>query len=100
MQPSTCPLCRKAFLPDRAKKLHIDRPMEHDDSARVNEFLQRLDSASSESTPEEVAQSLNEVRQWLATRDDGNHIVVCHSSFHQISVFNDVALRLTSMTLV
>lgn len=80
MQPSTCPLCRKAFLPDRVKKLHIDRPptfSENDDSVRANELLQRVSLASGENVPEEeVMGVISEAQQWLATRDDQNHIVV------------------------
>ena len=103
MQPSTCPLCRKAFLPDRVKKLHIDKPTEHadhDDSARVNEFMQRLDSASTHSTQEEVIQLVNEVQHWLNTRDDRNHIVVCLKSCATSSwTYNNVLLVTKSIDL-
>lgn len=80
MQPSTCPLCRKAFLPDRIKKLHIDRPpnySDNDDSMRVSELLQRVALVSGENAAEEQVMSvISEVQQWLATRDDRNHVVV------------------------
>ena len=80
MQPATCPLCRKAFLPDRAKKLHVDRPSslsEHDDAQRVNDLLHRVALVSAEDKPEEeVKQVIGEVQQWLATREDRRHRVV------------------------
>ena len=80
MQPSTCPLCRKAFLPDRIKKLHIDRPpnyADNDDSTRVSELLQRIALVSGENAAEEqVMGVISEVQQWLATRDDRTHVVV------------------------
>ncbi|KAJ3554007.1 hypothetical protein NM688_g3328 [Phlebia brevispora] len=80
MQPSTCPLCRKAFLPDRVKKLHIDRPPSaiggDDDSTRVNELLHRIALVSGENVVEEqVMGVISEVQQWLATRDDRSHAV-------------------------
>ena len=82
MQPTTCPFCRRAFLPERAKKLHVDRPsplLEHDDYQRVKSFLQLLAVVPTEDSDEQeaqVARTINDVNQWLATREDDRHEVV------------------------
>ncbi|EPQ51327.1 hypothetical protein GLOTRDRAFT_133200 [Gloeophyllum trabeum ATCC 11539] len=84
LNPSICPLCRKAFLRDRIKRLHVDRVPP--DEAGVTpatprigysqtqleeiELLQRLALASGEDTPEsELAQIIVEVEEWLTGRN-------------------------------
>ncbi|KAH7926580.1 hypothetical protein BV22DRAFT_1194256 [Leucogyrophana mollusca] len=77
LAPSACPLCRKAFQPDRVKKLHVAGPPELDDStedaynARLHELLQRVALVSGENEPEEnVVQVVTEVDDWLASQSD------------------------------
>ncbi|KAH7915531.1 hypothetical protein BJ138DRAFT_1141534 [Hygrophoropsis aurantiaca] len=77
LAPSACPLCRKAFQPDRVKKLHVAGPPEVDDSseeiynARLQDLLQRVALVSGENEPEEnVVQVVTEVENWLATQSD------------------------------
>jgi hypothetical protein len=76
-----CPLCRKAFAPERIKKLHIDRynavdTGESDEAIQVNGFLQRVALVSGENTPEEnVTDVINETSRWLAARDQNQGLV-------------------------
>ncbi|PCH38935.1 hypothetical protein WOLCODRAFT_29268 [Wolfiporia cocos MD-104 SS10] len=81
LDPSLCPLCRKAFDPSRIKKLHIDRYTPTDSQGmpivgrtEEDELLHRIalffgDSASDE----DVNEVLEEVREWLASHTPGAH---------------------------
>ncbi|KAI0685363.1 hypothetical protein BC835DRAFT_1290334 [Cytidiella melzeri] len=79
--PSLCPLCRKAFAPERIKKLHIDRytadgSAEPDETIQVNGFLQRIALVSGVNTPEEdVADVVSEVSRWLSVRNQNQGLV-------------------------
>ena len=76
LHPSTCPLCRKAFQPDRIKKLHVDRPPtanDDDDRTRDEEFelIQHVALFFGENTPDEdVNTVLGEAEDWLALQGD------------------------------
>jgi len=74
LNPYICPLCRKKFEPNKAKKLHVDRP-ENVDENRENDLLQRL--AVSWEAPEDQLRALTfEVDTWLDTRADDTVCVV------------------------
>ncbi|KAL0958972.1 hypothetical protein HGRIS_014284 [Hohenbuehelia grisea] len=71
--PSICPLCRKAFLPERAKKLHVDRPETVDDESitpeREIELLQQLSLKWNEVIPEDELGALTtEIDAYLEER--------------------------------
>lgn len=76
LSPSTCPLCRKAFQPDRIKKLHVDRLAtgnDDDDRTQAEEFelIQHVALFFGENTPDEdVNTVLGEVHDWLALQGD------------------------------
>lgn len=65
--PPNCPLCRKAFVPDRLKKLHVDRPsgLEHD--LQEVELLQRL-ALVWDSPGDQLDDMIDEVTGWLEDR--------------------------------
>jgi hypothetical protein len=66
LRPPLCPLCRKAFLPDRLKKLHVDRPENTGHNEQETDFLQRLALVSGENTPhEDIAEVMEEVELWF-----------------------------------
>ncbi|KAF8815562.1 hypothetical protein BYT27DRAFT_7193308 [Phlegmacium glaucopus] len=74
LSPYICPLCRKRFEPNKAKKLHVDRP-ENVDENRENDLLQRL--TVSWEAPEDQLRALTfEVDTWLDTRADDTCIVL------------------------
>ncbi|KAJ8689940.1 hypothetical protein PTI98_012793 [Pleurotus ostreatus] len=73
--PSSCPLCRKAFAPDRIKKLHVDRPENVDpgqeDETRETELLRSLSLSWGENTPQEDIEALTgEVTTFLENKAD------------------------------
>ncbi|PSR71481.1 hypothetical protein PHLCEN_2v12646 [Hermanssonia centrifuga] len=71
-QPSACPLCRKAFVPDRIKKIHVDRYTPGDED-EVNEFLRRIALLSGENVEaEDVMKLTHEIHNWLATPEGEN----------------------------
>ncbi|KAI0746757.1 hypothetical protein C8Q80DRAFT_1337531 [Daedaleopsis nitida] len=78
--PSTCPMCRKAFNPERIKKLHVDRApgdaQEADGSTvEENEFLRRIGMLFTGDTEDEDINALvTEVGDWLM--DNGRHMTV------------------------
>lgn len=71
VSPTFCPLCRKPYLPDRIKKLHIDRPDTVTEDRDVD-LMQRLclawglgQAPSASFTP-----LIIEVDAWLKSRTD------------------------------
>lgn len=76
LHPSTCPLCRKAFKPDRIKKLHVDRPPTanvDEDRLQAEEFelIQHVALFFGENTPDEdVNTVLGEAEDWLGLQGD------------------------------
>ncbi|KAG2125675.1 hypothetical protein DEU56DRAFT_566103 [Suillus clintonianus] len=77
LSPSACPLCRKAFQPDRVKKLHLANPPELDNAeqdaidAHASLLLQRIALVSGEDTPEaDVVEVVTEVQEWLQFQPD------------------------------
>lgn len=87
--PSSCPLCRKAFAPDRIKKLHVDRPENVDpgqeDETRETELLRSLSLSWGENTPQEDIEALTgEVTTFLENKADD---VVSTSARHELSVY-------------
>ena len=77
--PSNCPLCRKAYIPERVKKLHVDphsETMEDDVVFQINRHLRRLALTSGENTPEgEAMDVIREVNSWLASRGQADTVV-------------------------
>ncbi len=75
-QPSACPLCRKAFVPDRIKKIHVDRYTPGDED-EVNEFLRRIALLSGENVEaEDVMKLTHEIHNWLATPEGEDSEIV------------------------
>ncbi|KAH7890474.1 hypothetical protein F5I97DRAFT_35195 [Phlebopus sp. FC_14] len=87
LSPSACPLCRKAFQPDRVKKLHVAGPPELDGAEEEGEggattttnttqaflLLQRLALVSGEDIPdEEVVEVVTEVDAWLSGQSEND----------------------------
>jgi hypothetical protein len=77
LHPSSCPLCRKNFQPDRVKKLHVDKAPQEPDGTNVlldlhsAVLLQRVAMVSGENTPDEdVMEVLNDVTEWLSTQSN------------------------------
>lgn len=77
MHPTNCPLCRKPYLYDRVKKLHVDRYEAVDDSsAPAFKLLQKIAMASAESASTgEMTQAANEAQEWLASQTGENRAV-------------------------
>lgn len=86
LHPSTCPLCRKPFAPDRAKRLHVDKPPPSQDGAGGGEgegaraeadtLLQQIALVSGEHTPaEDARQIVAGVEQWLAVQPADPNLV-------------------------
>ena len=65
--PPNCPLCRKAFVPDRLKKLHVDRPSVLEQDSQEVELLQRL-ALVWESPEDQLDDMMDEVTGWLEDR--------------------------------
>ena len=78
INPANCPLCRKPYLYDQAKKLHVDRYEAVDNSAPgpAAILLQKIIMASADSaSTEEVDQVVDEAQKWLATQTGENNAV-------------------------
>ncbi|KAI0794986.1 hypothetical protein C8Q75DRAFT_730818 [Abortiporus biennis] len=80
VHPSACPLCRKLYLPERIKKLHVDRLAPgHDPEV---ELLLKMALVSNEDAEEEhVNNVLQDVQRWLSEGTDDH--VTSESSTHQ-----------------
>ncbi|KAI0323751.1 hypothetical protein GY45DRAFT_1216615, partial [Cubamyces sp. BRFM 1775] len=72
VSPSNCPLCRKAFNPERIKKLHVDK-VNGDGSGpsgtmvEENELFRRVAMFFSEAaSPENINELSQEVNAWVA----------------------------------
>ena len=76
LAPSLCPLCRKTFLPERAKRLHVDRPPETTGTDLELDFLQRLALVSEHAPPENVEEAMTEVQTWLDAQPSGSVSIV------------------------
>src|ERR1700685_2004939 len=77
LYPSSCPLCRKNFQPDRVKKLHVDKAPDEPDGTNVlleshsAVLLQRVALISGENAPAvDVAEVINDVMEWLSTQSN------------------------------
>ncbi|KIJ62290.1 hypothetical protein HYDPIDRAFT_114784 [Hydnomerulius pinastri MD-312] len=77
LSPSACPLCRKAFQPDRVKKLHVAGPPELDGAAeealeaQAHLLLQRVALVSGDDVPEdEIVDVVTDVDQWLSSQSN------------------------------
>ena len=83
--PSNCPLCRKAYIPERVKKLHVDpfsETVEDDVVFQINRHLRKLALASGEDTPEGDAMDvIREANSWLASRGQSDRVVSVHTPF-------------------
>ncbi|PPQ84401.1 hypothetical protein CVT25_012500 [Psilocybe cyanescens] len=66
--PPLCPLCRKAYQPNKMKRLHVDRPENIDDHKEID-LLQRL-AVSWETPAEQLEEVTTEVDVWLRDRAD------------------------------
>jgi hypothetical protein len=65
VEPSNCPLCRKAFNRERIKKLHVDRA----ESDAERNLLHRLALAFDAPTDEQTTIS-EELTAWLEVRPE------------------------------
>ena len=86
LSPSACPLCRKAFEPDRIKKLHVAGPPELDGTAEAvieaeaTQLLHRVLLVSGEDAPDvEIVAVVTEVEEWLSdnSADDNSVSMNC-----------------------
>ena len=75
VNPSNCPMCRKAFNPERIKKLHVDKAPA-DGSALIGkiaeetEFFHRLGMLFAEGAEDDDVNALVvEVTEWLARQE-------------------------------
>ena len=74
VSPSNCPLCRKAFNPERIKKLHVDRPPTEGtalagSAAEESEFMYRAGMLFTEGAEQaDVNALVEEVMAWLSQR--------------------------------
>ncbi|KAJ7630755.1 hypothetical protein FB45DRAFT_545661 [Roridomyces roridus] len=89
LDPPNCPLCRKAFNPDRIKKLHVDRP-----EPDLEADLLRHAALAFYETDEEVRKSVAfELDQWLQRRsdddDEANPIRMVRAAFHDLNRLNE-----------
>lgn len=73
LSPNACPLCRKAFQPDRIKKLHVAGPPELDGAAEetieeeATQLLQRVALVSGEDVPDvEIIEVVTQVEEWFS----------------------------------
>ncbi|KAJ7706376.1 hypothetical protein B0H17DRAFT_1326041 [Mycena rosella] len=71
VEPTNCPLCRKAFNRERIKKLHIDRP-EIDPEA---DLLHRVAFAY-EAEDDTKLQLSTDIEAWLTGRPDDDHLAL------------------------
>ncbi|KAJ7139941.1 hypothetical protein C8R44DRAFT_868034 [Mycena epipterygia] len=69
VEPTNCPLCRKAFNRERIKKLHVDRPEIDTESG----FLQRVALAFDAQTDEQAQLSVD-IEPWLDARPENDHV--------------------------
>ncbi|KAJ3759385.1 hypothetical protein FB446DRAFT_633045 [Lentinula raphanica] len=67
---ATCPLCRKRFSRDAIKRLHMDAPPAEDEDS---EIVHKLISAWDDEV--EVTNVLEEVEEWLRTKQVANSTV-------------------------
>ena len=72
VNPSNCPMCRKAFNPERIKKLHVDKAPADGTAlmgavSEENELLRRVGSLFGEDSEDEDVNALvEEVTAWLS----------------------------------
>ncbi|KAF9447367.1 hypothetical protein P691DRAFT_125680 [Macrolepiota fuliginosa MF-IS2] len=71
VEPANCPLCRKPFMPDRVKNLHVDRP-ESADENREPELLEKLVMAW-DAEEQELLVLLTQIEEWLNSKDEGEN---------------------------
>jgi len=66
-RPPNCPLCRKNFVSDQIKKLHVDRL--EPDKAKQIDFLNQLILGWCEMNDQQFEVLLSPVQNWLASKD-------------------------------
>ncbi|KAG6864702.1 hypothetical protein C0991_007774 [Blastosporella zonata] len=76
MQPALCPLCRKPFLPDRAKKLITGEKEGPDDEEALDLVKKLVETVDSTNDIRELI--VAEVEQWLSA---GNTSVILQKSY-------------------
>ncbi|KAJ7932584.1 hypothetical protein B0H13DRAFT_787721 [Mycena leptocephala] len=86
VEPSNCPLCRKAFNRERIKKLHVDRA----ESDAERNLLHRLALAFDAPTDEQTTIS-EELTAWLEVRPEDDHAALrkAWSAFKEYNKLND-----------
>ncbi|KII85514.1 hypothetical protein PLICRDRAFT_319062 [Plicaturopsis crispa FD-325 SS-3] len=77
LRQPVCPLCRKSFQPDRAKRLHVDKFTGESDADTIDQdvfaLMQRIALVSGEHQPEEqVTETIRDVEGWLNTQPGGS----------------------------
>ncbi|KAJ7225705.1 hypothetical protein GGX14DRAFT_640470, partial [Mycena pura] len=68
VEPANCPLCRRPYLRDRIKKLHVDRP----DADEERDWLQRVVLAFDAET-EERDHLTTDLEEWFRERSEDDH---------------------------
>lgn len=79
LNPKTCPLCRRPFVLERIRKLHVDIAFEDQSllqsaiDLEERQFEDRIITASGDNVPDEEAQhAIEEILGWLETRPPGS----------------------------
>ncbi|KAJ7107615.1 hypothetical protein C8R43DRAFT_199678 [Mycena crocata] len=75
VEPTNCPLCRKAFNRERIKKLHVDRP----EADMEGDFLRRV-ALAFDAELEDQTRLTEELDAWLGGRSADDVILVVPSS--------------------
>lgn len=78
--PPNCPLCRKPFLAERIKKLHVDKP----DPDEVLYLTQMI--LGWEMSEEDLVSMLGEIEVWL-DRKDSEEVSVLHKALFGTSCY-------------
>ncbi|KAJ6604469.1 hypothetical protein DFH09DRAFT_1122796 [Mycena vulgaris] len=87
VEPTNCPLCRKAFNRERIKKLHVDRP-ETDTEA---DLLQRV-ALAFDADPDAQTHISTEIEAWLTGRSDDDHVAL-RKAWAAFKIYNALAER-------
>lgn len=86
MHPANCPLCRKPYLYDRVKKLHVDRYEPVDDGSAFKLLLNIAMASAESATIDDMNKAANEAQEWLSSQKGENQGVVRCSSLYIMSI--------------
>ncbi|KAJ7655008.1 hypothetical protein DFH06DRAFT_1201333 [Mycena polygramma] len=71
VEPTNCPLCRKAFNRERIKKLHVDRPEADPERDLLGRLALAFDAAEADQ-----ARISEELTAWLEGRPEDDHVAL------------------------